>query len=541
MGLVPLVCHSSSVAVTSLPVIRSIPFGVLLGVVIFLAGCAPGVTASSVAPGDTEPEIAADDLRLRIGLLASDAMRGRDTGSPGLRSAADYLASEMSRLGWEPAGDDGAFLQRVPLERRTTSAEFTATTPAGSIALTPEDILSVSGLGGLPSSSRERGNGPLVYAGSIADPEVGANELTLDALQSAVVILRLALPEGVDPASAQPRMAMGALFSPASPAAAILLVAEETEEEFWEYASEVTRTGSVSLPSPSVGGSSGPPFFLISVPAAERLIGGEIATARQPRAALGTIEFEIANEVEEVDGWNVAAILRGRDPARADEYVGLGAHYDHVGVGAAVDGDSIYNGADDNASGTAALVEVAEALAALPASERPARSVLIVWNTAEESGLLGSEFFTDRPTVPRDDIVAHLNLDMVGRNHPDSLSIVGSRRISTELGELVENVNRDQPSPFIFDYSYDSPDHPEQVYCRSDHYNYARYGIPVAFLSTGLHDDYHAPSDHADLIDYDKTARVSQLVLDITRALADRPARPTVDRPVPPLGTPCQG
>ncbi|MQA90649.1 MAG: M28 family peptidase [Gemmatimonas sp.] len=517
------------------------PLSQLIQLATALFACAPANTAAQAVPRATAASIEADDLRLRIGLLAADSLLGRDTGAPGLRTAADYLAAEMSRLGLEPAGDDGTYLQRVPLERRSTAATVTGSTPAGDLSLGPGEILPVSGLGGLPVSSREGGSGPLVFAGSIADPDVGANELTLEDLEGAVVIVRFNLPADADPATAQPRLPIASLFGPESPASAVLLVAEEAEEDFWEFATEVSRTGAVALSDPSGVGPSGPPFFLISIPVTEDLLGEGLATARLPRTELGSLQFELEETVEQIDGWNVAAVLPGREAERAEEYVALGAHYDHIGVGTPVAGDSIYNGADDNASGTSALVEVAEAMASLPDEDRPARSVLFVWNTAEEAGLLGSEYFTDQPTVERTAIVAHLNLDMVGRNHPDSLFVVGSRRISSELGDAVEEVNDRQASPFVLDYTYDSPNHPEQLYCRSDHYNYARYGIPVVFMSTGLHDDYHATSDHTELIDFEKAARVSRFVSDITRTLADLPERPVVDQDVPPLGTPCQG
>jgi hypothetical protein len=520
--------------------VRSIRAGVA-AVGLALAACAPGATLASPAPGETAAAITAEDLRRRIGFLASDELRGRDTGSPGLRGAAEYLAGEMARLRLEPAGDGGTYLQRVPLERRFTSADVTVNTQDGSVTLTDGEILPASGLGGLPMASATSGSGPLVFGGRLVDPGVQVEELTLSQLRGAVVIVRLGVPEGVDPMTTQPRLPIATLFSPSSPAAAVLLVAEEAEVDFWEYAAEVTTDGALFLAAEATPAASAPPFFLISAEAAERLIGSDLAEADQPRTGLGTVEFAMNERVEEVEAWNVAAILRGSDPARADEFVGLGAHYDHVGVGTPVDGDSIYNGADDNASGTAALVEVAEALAHLPSAARPARSTLFVWKTAEEAGLLGSEYFTDRPTVSRSAIIAHLNLDMVGRNHPDSLSLVGSRRISTELGDLVEEVNAALDVPFDLDYTYDEPGHPEQVYCRSDHYNYARYGIPVVFLSTGLHDDYHAPSDQPELIDYDKAAHVSEFVLQITQSLGDRPNRLAIDQTVPPLGTPCTG
>jgi Zn-dependent M28 family amino/carboxypeptidase len=265
------------------------------------------------------------------------------------------------------------------------------------------------------------------------------------------------------------------------------------------------------------------------------MIGRPLAQATRPMADLGAFRYALRRTSSPIQAFNVVGVLPGADAARRGEYVAIGSHYDHDGIGQPVDGDSIYNGADDDGSGTVAMLEIAERLVRQP----PARSVLFVWHTAEEKGLLGSEAFTRTPTVPRESIVAQLNIDMIGRNTPDSVYLVGSRRLSTELGELVEAVNRTQARPFAFDYSFDAPNHPERIYCRSDHYNYARYGIPVTFFTTGLHDQYHKPQDEAHLIDYDKLARVTQLIADIGVEVANRPARPRVDQPVPPLGTPC--
>lgn len=291
---------------------------------------------------------------------------------------------------------------------------------------------------------------------------------------------------------------------------------------------------------------------------------------------------------------NVIAVLRGSDPVLRDEYVAVGAHNDHVGTRAvAVDHDSlkaynseltrlgapiwdrsararrdslrekirvnvdslrrirparrdsISNGADDDGSGTVAVLEIAEALANMPV--KPKRSILFVWHTGEEKGLLGSRWFGGNPTVPRDQIVAQLNMDMVGRGSaadiagggPDYLQLVGSRRVSTELGDLVEQINAASSRPFKLDYQYDANGHPERIYCRSDHYNYARYGIPIAFFTTGLHPDYHQVTDEPQYIDYDHMARVTSFVKDVTVRVANLDHRVKADRPAGDPAAPC--
>jgi len=206
--------------------------------------------------------------------------------------------------------------------------------------------------------------------------------------------------------------------------------------------------------------------------------------------------------------------------------------------------DSIANGADDDGSGTVSVLEIAEAMAKGPA--HPKRSVLFVWHTGEELGLLGSDWFTRHPTVPRDSIVAYLNIDMIGRGDsadirgggPGYLQVIGSRRLSTELGDAVERVNREGKHGFSFDYTYDAHGEPHDYYCRSDHYMYARFGIPIAYFTTGPHMDYHEVTDEPQYIDYPKMARVAGFIEDVALTLADLDHAVIVDKPKPdPNGT----
>jgi len=199
--------------------------------------------------------------------------------------------------------------------------------------------------------------------------------------------------------------------------------------------------------------------------------------------------------------------------------------------------DSISNGADDDGSGTVTLLEIAERFA----KEKPStkRSMLFVWHVGEEKGLWGSAYVTDHPPVPRDSIVAQLNMDMVGRGAasdlfeggPTYVQLVGSRRVSTELGDLVEQMNKQEKSPFKFDYQYDANGHPENIYCRSDHFNYARYGIPIVFVTTGLHGDYHQVTDEPEYIDYPHMANIGNFMFRLGEHVADMDHRPKVDHP----------
>jgi hypothetical protein len=282
---------------------------------------------------------------------------------------------------------------------------------------------------------------------------------------------------------------------------------------------------------------------------------------------------------------NVVAIVRGSDPALRGEYVSITAHNDHVGYGhrpvdhdslrafntvirpmgadsrshaptpdeavrirAILDSlrkvhpprlDSIYNGADDDGSGTIALIEIAQALTR--GNVRARRSILFVSHTAEEKGLVGSAWYTDHSTVPIDSIVGEIDVDMIGRGAawdikgggPTYLEVVGLRRLSKEFGDWVESVNAKEPVPFVFNFEYDAPGHPEQYYCRADHYSYARYGIPSVSLSRGSHMDYHQLTDEAQYIDYPDYARLTQMVLDAAVFVANADHRPRLDVPKP--------
>jgi hypothetical protein len=334
------------------------------------------------------------------------------------------------------------------------------------------------------------------------------------------------------------------------------------------------------------------PAVVISDKGAAALLGGGPSTLR-PGALGKTVSGTVGFAPKQVAyaARNVVAVLRGSDRALRGTYVALTAHNDHVGFDhspvdhdslraynrvirpmgadspprpptapetARIDAirdslrkahparlDSIRNGADDDGSGTVSILEIAEALAGAP---RPKRSILFVNHTGEESGLVGSAWFTDHATVPIDSIVAEIDQDMVGRGTaedlpeagPTYLEVVGAKRVSKEFGEILEAANAAQPKPFVFNYAYDAPGHPLQYYCRADHYNYARYTIPAVAFSRGEHLDYHQVTDEAQYIDYDDMARVTRLVYDAALRIANLDHRPVVDIPKGDPHAPCR-
>lgn len=217
---------------------------------------------------------------------------------------------------------------------------------------------------------------------------------------------------------------------------------------------------------------------------------------------------------------NVVAVLEGSDPTLKDEYIVFSAHMDHVGIRRAVDGDSIYNGADDDGSGTIGIVELAEAFASMETP--PRRSLIFLLVSGEERGLLGSRYFAGHMPVATEAVVANLNMDMIGRNWPDTIVAIGKEH--SDLGETLNAVNTAHPELGMTAIDDVWPD--ERFYFRSDHYNFARQGIPILFFFNGVHDDYHRPSDQVEKIDFEKASRIVQLVFYLGLEIADNDARP---------------
>jgi hypothetical protein len=527
----------------------------------------------------TGAAITAADLMSRVYVFADDSMAGRETGTAGNTRGTAHLAAEARRLGLRPAGDGGTYFQTLPYTQRTVDSASTVRVGGAALAH-GADFFAIG-----YQSARQLA-APVVFGGVIGD---SAGLLAPEQAAGKVVVYRVPLT----PAAL--RRMQGA-----SPAAVVFVGLDP----FFPVLREQT-TGTFLDDSARVGDARrAPPALFATRDAAARFFDAPLdglAAGAAGRPADLDVRITLAPAAHPAR--NVVAVLPGSDPALAAQYVAVGAHNDHVGTarravdhdslrlfnrvvrpqGAEDEGkratpeqqarvnadlaawraahpnsariDSIFNGADDDASGSMTVLEVAERLAAM--KTRPKRSVLFVWHTGEEQGLLGSEWFTDHPTVPRDSIVAQLNIDMVGRGAaadvtgqtkdgallrggPNYVQLVGSRRLSTELGDLLEAVNRDNRIGLAFDYSMDANGHPMNIYCRSDHYSYARYGIPVTFFTTGGHADYHQVTDEPQYIDYPHMARVATLVADAAVRVADLDHRVRVDKPKPDPKAQCQ-
>jgi hypothetical protein len=545
-----------------------------------LAAC--GGSTSSVAPpapsAATTAAITPQDLRTRISIFADDSMQGRRTGTPGNAKGNAYIAAELRRLGLRPAGDSGSFLQRVPLMRfRVDSAGATLRAGSASLALWEYYPYQLD----FHVPVRPVSGAPVVYIGGAAD----ASSLPpRESLKGKVVLFRSDVDGG---------NTLGAPdLSPGGSLGLIAGIMVTGADPLIATFGQVFRTpalivhDSVQVPP----GVTQPRIIILPTTSVAKLFGRPL-DALKPGDATPPLAGEVKFEGTDLGATNVVAILEGSDPARRGEYVALGAHNDAIGIVSPVEHDSlrayngvvrprgandtpreptaaeaarirsiidslrkirparidsIVNGADDDGSGSMGLLEIAEATSR--AEHRPARSLLFVWHTGEESGLQGSRWFTDHPTVPRDSIVAQVNIDMIARGGPQDeklggpgyIQAIGTRRLSSELGDLAEQADEDGKYGLVFDHTYDADGHPDNFYCRSDHYMYARYGIPIAFFSTGGHRDYHQVTDEVQYLDFTKYTTVTRFVADLAGRLAELDHRPVVDKPKPDPKAPCK-
>lgn len=503
--------------------------------------------------------IAAAQLRDYLTFIASDELEGRDTPSRGLDTAAKFLAMNLSRWGFKPAGDNGTFFQRIELRRNRSDTGQTKVEYNGRTLTTGLDFLPAGGSGNV--------SGSLVFAGNgwfVKSKEIDAYKGIDPAGKIAVIFgTPNQRPHGISGADLGKQ---GEDYMNASDYARSKGVLGLIYVPDFQYLANWQRTrlliverGSTVVAKFQPQNAPPLPSIVISPEIANALFAGEPQTASNIfNASYGTslpsafamrdqkkITMSLASNTETVPTQNVIAVWEGSDPVLKSQYVALGAHYDHVGSGCPSNGaDTICNGADDDGSGTTALLGMAEALA--KASTRPKRSILFVWHCGEEKGLWGSRYFTEYPTVPLNDIVAQINLDMIGRSKkaddtntrnaaltgPDSIYLIGSTMMSTELGEIVNTVNKSFLN-LTFDTKYDDPKDPNRFFYRSDHYNYARKGIPIIFFFDGVHEDYHRAGDHADKIDYEKMEKVTRTIYLTAWEIANRPERLKVDKPLP--------
>jgi len=551
-----------------------------------------------LAPRPTAAAISEADLKTRLYTFADDSMQGRQYGRVGNMKGTDYIARELARLGVEPAGENGTYFQAMPVVQRRY-ARTSALSVNGRALRWVDDWIATPG----NAAPRPFDGAKVIYGGVQGDSAVLTAD---QANGKFVVMLPPQAGGrggrgGRGGAGAGGRGGRGnAAPNPLAGAAAVAIVnldnmsmgarafINDDPQGRIDAPAGALRPVDPNTPPPPTPAGPAPAQIRLTTQAAAALLGAApngVRIGTEGGTVSGMLDF-VETPVPQY-ARNVVGIIRGSDPALRNSFVALGAHPDHVGYSrdpvdhdslqmynaarqalmnkggdlhsatpAELAGikinldsvrkirparlDSIRNGADDDGSGSMALLEIAEAVSAMPV--KPKRSLLFVWNNGEEAGLTGSAWFTMHPTVPRDSIIAQINLDMIGRGRTndipgggdDYLAVVGSQRLSADLGQTVVEQNLRQPAPFRLDYRFDStttwPGY-NNIYGRSDHANYARFNIPIAFFFTGLHADYHQLTDEPQYIDYPHYARITQYVNDLVVELANRAARPALYKP----------
>jgi hypothetical protein len=483
---------------------------------LLLVGCAAQTTppAASAPTGRARPAqaaetITAEDVHARIGFLASDALQGRGTPSPGLEVAAEYLASEFRAMGLESAADSGRYIQRYPFRKvalEPSGVRLIIENPQGMQALIyGREFLADAAI-------HDSASGTPVFLGPITQVDSFPPEVS-----GQIAVVTLGRRE------IGPEVLVAARRAAETGASGLLYVLHPvvTPEEVAELATTFA-TEALELPIPTFGVRLEHARVLFRAAGLDpRMLADTAALAAPVRVPRTLLRMFVPAQRTESRAPNVVAVLPGSDPQLRREYIVLTAHFDHLGVGAPdSSGDSIYNGADDNASGTAVLLELAEAFATL--SERPARSIVFLAVSGEERGLVGSRYFVDHPTIPIEQVVANINMDVVGRNAPDTVIAIGQEY--TSLGPLAQRIAQENPQLGLNIIADPLPE--EQALFRSDHVAFMRKGIPAIQFFTGAHPDTHRPSDEIDKINPEKAARVGRLVFWLTHELASTPERP---------------
>jgi hypothetical protein len=502
--------------------------------------------------------ITAEQLKSYLYFVASDAMEGRDTPSRGLDITAEFLKMNLSRWGFKPAGDNGTFFQKIELTVEGVDGANNILQVDGRSFNLNTDFFRLRGDGSANALMVFVGNGWLVRSKNL-DAYKGVdvrgkivvlagdgfpNPNTLTSRPTGVTESDLSGTKGTD-------WADPLTYAANSGAAGVILIASQQTQSSWGRVRQFFSRGGMyptKLRAPQPEGASKLPVALVSGAVADAIFAGAAAGKDSPTpfAIDTTVSMTTMGRTEAKWTQNVVALWEGSDPVLKHEMVAVGAHYDHVGTNPNAPGeDKIWNGADDDGSGTVAVLAIAEALAQSKA--RPKRSILLVWHAGEEKGLWGAEYFNKFPTVDIKKVIAQLNIDMIGRSkkpgdtNPKNINltgenaiyVIGSGMMSSSLGALTKATNNAYLK-LNYDYKYDDPNDSERFFFRSDHFHYAVNGIPIAFWFDGVHEDYHQPTDHPDKIDYAKMEKVTRTIFLTMWELAELRQRPTVDKTLPP-------
>lgn len=502
----------------------------------FITAAAFLLSLSTFAQTNPKPyasTITSGELKEKLYLYSSDEFQGRETGTVGQKIAVQYLKAHYTGLGVNAAKSDGNFFQNVPLNQiETPKVNITVEDRNFSYY---DDFISMSS-----------GASTLLKADEIIFVNYGIQDNTYNDYEDVDVEGNIVVAKSGEPKDddgnfiitgtkdkskwSNGRQAMKSKINTAKAlgAKAFFLIDDQLFELYSNYYKSRDKHGGESTLALDVDTGKTSYSFLISDAMGQALLGNQKNNTTIKRI----IEIDYQQMSQPIESENVAALIKGSE--KPNEYIILSAHLDHIG---AYDGE-VFNGADDDGSGTVAMLEIAEAFkAAQLKGEGPKRSILFLHVTAEEKGLLGSQYYTDYdPIVPLNQTVANLNIDMIGRTDPkrtygkrNYIYLIGSDKLSTELHEVSEAVNSEFTN-IELDYTFNDDNDPNRFYYRSDHYNFAKNNIPIIFYFNGTHDDYHRATDTPDKIQYDLLENRTRLIFYTAWELANRDKAVIVDK-----------
>ncbi|WP_198170086.1 M28 family peptidase [Mucilaginibacter arboris] len=484
--------------------------------------------------------ITVDDARKHLSIIASDAFEGRETGKPGAEKAANYIAGEFKKLGLQ-APNNGSYFLDVPLEENTL--KVTAFTVNNQPFENGKDFLMRGMFGNTALHVTD-----VVFIGYGTPEELGTTDIT------GKVLVWINEDKPVAGTNANTSYRMSATRTKivrelqSKHPAAIIAVNAGIADVLKRFGSSYTGSTLALKKENAVRAQQQAPVINVTTAIADQLVkaSGQIFDQLKKASAEGNVpvkalkaDFAISyhTETKPAKAVDVVGFLPGADPKLKDEILVFSAHYDHIGLTKSGT-DKVNNGADDDGSGTTGILEIARAFSqAKKEGHGPRRSILFLGNVGEEKGLLGSEYYTDHPVFPLGRTITDLNIDMIGRtgyeyqgkaDSSNYVYVIGSAMLSTTLRKVTEEVNN-KYTKLDLDYKYDDPNDPNRFYYRSDHYNFAKHGVPIIFYFDGEHQDYHQPSDEVSKINFPMLVKRAQLVFYTGWNLANRDERPAVD------------
>ncbi len=491
---------------------------------------------------DPSSGISAEHLREYVNVLASPTMKGRETGTEGNRVAARYIAEQFKKMGLQPAGDKGTYFQEMGYlgeswDKATLLVNGTAFKQGFQFFAYPH-----------LNSSCDMTASEVIFVGFGIDDAAYSDYKNKD-VKNKIVLAYLGEPIKRNGKSRVTGSKKPSIWTEdwrkkitaarKNGAIGLLLI-----DPYAKTNAQQTQFQYTLFDTPEKYADEKFSHAFITPEVAREIIGDQIkkvVKARKRIEKLGkstpivlpcSLKLQLDKGVRKYESANVLGIIEGSDSVLKKEYVMVTAHFDHLGEH---DG-RIYFGADDNASGSSTVIEIAQVMAHyVQTGTRPRRSVVFMLMTGEEKGLLGSKYYVSHPLFPLSQTIADVNIDMVGRvdalheNNPNYIYVIGADRLSTDLHNINEQINKTQ-GLLTLDYTYNDPDDPNRYYFRSDHYNFASHGIPAIFFFNGTHPDYHQPTDTPDKLNYDRMERVGKLAFGTIWELANRSERIKIDK-----------